>query len=138
MLKTSVELKVISGFKNWISSISDAVIEQQNDNDSINEMRRYNVDYEKALDDITELHSILKQFEKTMTLDTFYQNICKLIYNLNIYIKILDGFEDSVEKDVKAVNTFLNSIKELKVEVNLLKKLIKIVNKFTYLQLIFL
>jgi ATP-dependent helicase/nuclease subunit B len=48
-----------------------------------------------------------------MTPDTFYQNICELIYSLNIYIKILDGFEDSVEKDVKAVNTFLNSIKEL-------------------------
>jgi ATP-dependent helicase/nuclease subunit B len=113
LLKASIELKVISGFKNWISSINDAIIEQQNDDDSINEMRRYNVNYEKALDDITELNSILKQFEKPMTLDTFYQNICGLIYSLNIYVKILDGIDDSVEKDVKAVNTFLNSIKEL-------------------------
>ncbi len=113
LLKASIELKVISGFKNWINSISDAIIEQQNNDGSINEMRRYNVNYEKALDDITELNSLLKQFEKPMTLNTFYQNICELIYSLNIYIKILDGFEDSVEKDVKAVNTFLNSIKEL-------------------------
>ncbi|MCH7773070.1 MAG: exodeoxyribonuclease V subunit gamma [Bacteroidetes bacterium] len=113
LLKASIELKVISGFKNWINSINDAIIEQQNDDGSINEMRRYNVNYEKALDDITELNSLLKQFEKPMTLNTFYQNICELIYSLNIYIKILDGLEDSVEKDVKAVNTFLNSIKEL-------------------------
>jgi len=113
LLKASIELKVISGFKNWINCISDAIIEQQNNDSSINEKRRYNVNYEKALDDITELNSLLKQFEKPMTLNTFYQNICELIYSLNIYIKILDGFEDSVEKDVKAVNTFLNSIKEL-------------------------
>ncbi|MGB5892870.1 MAG: PD-(D/E)XK nuclease family protein, partial [Ignavibacteriaceae bacterium] len=113
LLKASIELKVISGFRNWISSIKDAVIEHQNDDGSKNEMRRYNVNYEKALDDITELNSLLRQFEKPMTLDTFYQNICELIYSLNIYVKILDGFEDSVEKDVKAVNTFLNSIKEL-------------------------
>jgi ATP-dependent helicase/nuclease subunit B len=114
LLKASIELKVISGFKNWINNINDAVIEQQNDDGSINEMRRYNVNYEKAFHDITKLNSLLKQFEKPMTLDTFYQNICELIYNLNIYIKILDGFEDSVEKDVKAVNTFLNSIKEVR------------------------
>jgi len=113
LLKASIELKVISGFKNWISSINDAVIEQQNEDGSINEMRRYNVNYEKALDDITQLRLLLKQFEKPMTLDTFYQNISVLIYNLNIYIKVLDGFDESVEKDVKAVSTFLNSIKEL-------------------------
>lgn len=113
LLKASIELKVISGFKNWINSINDAIIEQQNDDGSINEMRRYNVNYEKAFDDITELYLLLKQFEKPMTLNTFYQNICDLIYSLNIYIKILDGSENSIEKDVKAVNTFLNSIKEL-------------------------
>jgi ATP-dependent helicase/nuclease subunit B len=113
LLKASIGLKVISGFKNWISSIKDAVIEQQNEDGSINEMRRYNVNYEKALDDITQLSLLLKQFEKPMTLDTFYQNISELIYNLNIYVKILDGFDESVEKDVKAVSTFLNSIKEL-------------------------
>jgi ATP-dependent helicase/nuclease subunit B len=113
LLKASIELKVISGYKHWINSINDALIEQQNHDGSINEMRRYHVNYEKALDDIKKLNSLLKQFEMPMTLDTFYKNICELIYNLNIYIKILDGLEDSIEKDVKAVNTFLNSIKEL-------------------------
>jgi ATP-dependent helicase/nuclease subunit B len=113
LLKASIELKIISGYQNWINSINDARIEQQNGYDSINEVRRYHVNFEKALDDIKKLNSFLKQFHRPMTLDTFYKNIRELVYSLNIYIKILDGLEDSIEKDVKAVNTFLISIKEL-------------------------
>jgi ATP-dependent helicase/nuclease subunit B len=113
LLQVSIDLKVISGLKNWESSIKDAIIEQQYEDESNNEFERYNADYEKALDDINAIHSLLKPFEKEMTLAEFYYNIRELIYNLDIYIKILNGFEDSAEKDVKALSTFLNSIEEL-------------------------
>jgi ATP-dependent helicase/nuclease subunit B len=113
LLQASVELKVISGIKNWKDRLNDAIIEQQYREEPFNETKRYNVNYNKAITDIDAIHLLLKPFENRMTLKTFYTNLRELIYKLHIHVKILNGIEDSIEMDVKALSTFLNSIKEL-------------------------
>ncbi|MCZ6701538.1 MAG: PD-(D/E)XK nuclease family protein [Ignavibacteria bacterium] len=118
LLQASVELKIISGLKNWKDRLNDAIIEQHYGEESFDEMKRYNVNYEKALSDIEMIHSILKPFENGMTLNSFYKNIRSMIYNLSMHTKILNGSEDTIEKDIKALTTFILSMKEL---VDLLK-----------------
>jgi ATP-dependent helicase/nuclease subunit B len=113
LLKVSVELKIISGFKTWTDRLNDAIAEQQIDDESNNEMKRYHVNYEKALYDIKSIYSLLRSFDKAMTADEFYKNLHDLIAGLKIHLKILQANDDSVEKDIKALTTFLNSVNEL-------------------------
>ena len=113
LLKASIELKVIAGLKNWKERLNDAALENQFGDESYNEMKRYDVNYQKALDDIVTIHSLLIPFEKKMSMNEFYQNLRELIHKLRIHINILNGVEDPVEQDVKALSTFINSTKEL-------------------------
>ena len=113
LLKASVELKVVSGLNNWKERLNNAIIESQYEDESYNEMKRYDVDYEKALKDIESLNAFLVPFEKQMTLKEFYDKLLGLIYNLDFHINLLSGNDDSVEMNVKAVTTFLNSVEEL-------------------------
>lgn len=113
LLLAAIELKVISGIVNWKNRLNDALEEQSYVNGSDDEFKRYNVNYKKAIEDIENIYSLLNPFTKGMTTKQFYKNICQLIYKLNIHINVLKGIDGSVEKDVKALNVFLKSLKEL-------------------------
>lgn len=113
LLKASIELKVISGFKNWKERLNDAIIEQQYVDDSKNENKRYSVDYNKALKDIEVIYLLLKPFSKRMTIADFNQNLNELIFELGLHKKILKGNDESIEQEVKAISTFINSSEEL-------------------------
>ena len=118
LLKASIELKVISGLKNWKERLNNAVEEQKLGDDSEDEYKRYNVNYESALNDIEKIHSFLKSFETKMIPGDFLHKLLQMINDLNLHIAVLNGLEESIEKDVKAINTFLESTEEL---VNLLR-----------------
>ena len=113
LLKTSIELKVISGLENWKERLNYAIEEQKYGDNTEVEYRRHNVNYERALDDIEKIHSFLKPFETRMTPIDFYQNLIKMINELNLHKLVLNGLEDNIEIDIKAINTFIGSTKEL-------------------------
>ncbi|MDX1799047.1 MAG: 3'-5' exonuclease, partial [Candidatus Lokiarchaeia archaeon] len=113
LLKTSIELKVISGLENWKERLNHAIEEQKYGDNTEVEYKRYNVNYYRALEDIEKIHSFLKPFETRMTPIDFYQNLIKMINELNLHILVLNGLEDNIEIDIKAINTFIESTKEL-------------------------
>ena len=113
LLKASVELKVISGIKNWKERLNDAIIENQYSDDSKSEFKRYNVDYIKALENIDSIYSLLKPFDRRMTITEFNNNLNELIFNLRLHTKFLKELDESIEQEVKAITTFLNSTTEL-------------------------
>ena len=113
LMKASVELKIVSGFNIWKERLNDAIIESRYKDESYNEQRRYNVDYDKALKDIHSIYKMLKVFEKKITLRDFYNNLLGLIYNLELHKNLLDGNDNTVEENIKAVTIFLNSVEEL-------------------------
>ncbi|MEJ2195421.1 MAG: exodeoxyribonuclease V subunit gamma, partial [Ignavibacteriaceae bacterium] len=113
LLKAAIELKMISGLKNWKERLNDGIIEQQYVDDSKNENKRYNVDYDKALKDIEVIYLLLKPFSKRMTIADFNQNLNELIFELGLHKKILKGNDESIEQEVKAISTFINSSEEL-------------------------
>jgi ATP-dependent helicase/nuclease subunit B len=113
LLKASVELKVVSGLKNWKERLKDAIIERQYGDDSDNEFKRYNVDYRKALEDFDTIYLLLKSFSRKMTVTEFSENLNELIIKLRLHTKILKGFDESIEQEVKAITKFLKSSEEL-------------------------
>ena len=113
LLKASIELKLISGLENWKERLNDAIEEQKIGDNTEVEYRRYDVNYYRALEDIEKIHSFLKPFKTRMTPIDFYQNLIKMIKELNLYILVLNGLEDNIEKDIKAIYTFVESTKEL-------------------------
>lgn len=113
LLKASVELKIISGLKTWTNRLIAAIAEKKLSDESYNESMRYNVNYEKALDDITRIYDRLRHFDVQMTPAIFYNNLLDLISDLNIHFRILNSVDDSAPKDIKALTTFLNRLKEL-------------------------
>ncbi len=113
LLKASIELKIVSGLRNWRERLKDAITESRYEDESYNEMKRYNVDYEKALEDIEALHTLLKPFEKKMTVKEFLENLNKLIFKLKFHTNLLEGNDKFVETNIKAVTTFMESIEEL-------------------------
>ena len=113
LLKASIESKVISGLKNWKERLGDALTEQKMGEDAEDEYKRYNVNYERALNDIEKIYSFLMPFEKQMTLETFHHNLLGMIDEIGLHTTILNGIEENVEKDVKAVTSFLKSVEEL-------------------------
>lgn len=112
LLKASIELKVISGLKTWKERLNDAVEEQQLEDDAEDGYKRYKVDYDKAANDIENIYSFLNRFEKRMTTEEFHRNFLMMIADLNLHIAVLNGLEENIERDVKAINTFLKSVEE--------------------------
>ena len=113
LLKASIELKIISGFKTWKERLNDAVEEQQLGDGTEDEYKRYKVNYEKALNDIEKIRSFLNSFVKRMTTEEFHNNLLKMIADLNLHIAVLNSVEENIEKDVKAINAFVKSVEEL-------------------------
>ncbi len=112
LLKTSVELKIVSGFDNWMNKISTAIAEHSSsDERSHNEENLHS--YKKAKADLEKLDSELKPFAGKLTSDKFHENILALIYKLNIPKFLLQAPPDIVENDFIAFNTFLKILDEI-------------------------
>lgn len=119
LLQASVNLKIISGLKNWIDSLTTAI----NKPDNFEEERDFSLNkeiYKKALEDILKLEEQLAPFNKKMTLTEFDKNLSDLIFSLEIHKKLINkdqtGFLqgiESIEKNIKAVTVLMNTIKEI-------------------------
>ena len=119
LLHASVNLKIISGLKNWTDSLLRG-INQPGDFDDDENASIYKEIYKKALEDIHQLEERLDPFSKRMTLKEFEKNFLNLIFSLDLHKKIInndhDGFingNETIEKNIKAVTVFIETVKEI-------------------------
>ena len=113
LLKTSVVLKIVSGYNNWLSRIEDTIaahtptsIETDDDNKKLEK-------YRNAKSDLERINSILKVFSANLTPDEFRKNIFSLIFGLNLPEKLLKAHLDEAENDIIAFNNFIRIIDEI-------------------------
>ena len=114
LLNTSVSLKIISGFDNWINSIHDAINRISDSEDDENNFSKSDKFlFERAAADIKKLHNTLLPFSKPLTFKEFTSNLTNLIYSLKLPNNIINNTGDSTEENIKAVTTFLELIDEI-------------------------
>ncbi|MFZ0455187.1 MAG: 3'-5' exonuclease, partial [Ignavibacteriaceae bacterium] len=119
LLHASVELKIISGLKNWIDSLNRGIHQLEDFEDDENSSLNKEI-YKKALEDIHKLEEQLDPFSRKMTLKEFEKKFLGLIFSLDLHKKIInnesDGFRngnETIEKNIKAVTVFIETVKDI-------------------------
>jgi ATP-dependent helicase/nuclease subunit B len=128
LLKISVELKIISGYDNWINRIKAALSELSLSEDESNNYDEKIKSYKSAIADLERINTELKPFSTKLTPDEFRKEILSLITHLNFPVKLLKSTPEVIENDVIASNTFLKILEEI---TELLKIEYGVENKFT-------
>jgi len=113
LLRVSSNLKIVSGYKNWIETI-DRTVEEIQQNSSEDDNRFLPVEfYLSAKDDIEKINELLAPFKQKKTISAFKNDLRKLIYTLQFADRLVNDHEDYIEKNVKALTVFLETIDEL-------------------------
>jgi ATP-dependent helicase/nuclease subunit B len=112
LYKASVGLKIISGYNHWISSLQDAIAVEIKEKEGGGRSSRLLI-YEKALQDIRELHTILHKFDKKMSVREFRELLVQTLFDINIHSEIVNNKSDNVEENIKGLTEFINTIDEL-------------------------
>ncbi|KUO60274.1 hypothetical protein APF79_01270 [bacterium BRH_c32] len=101
LLKISSELRIISGYKNWVDSIKTQLSKGEDP------------ELKNALKGIIYVHNTLKPFVEPQSIETFLENLKNLIQNTGLFYKMLQSETDNAEKNVKALSVFYESIYEV-------------------------
>ena len=119
LLKTSVELKIVSGYDNWINRIKTAISELfSSDEDSFNDEEK-TITYKSTISDLEKISLLLENFSLKLTPAEFRENIISLINKLNFPVNFLKAPPEVVENDVIAFNAFLKILDEITEVLNL-------------------
>jgi ATP-dependent helicase/nuclease subunit B len=113
LLKVAVELKIVSGYTNWLNKIHESINELESNYGERNDNTAKIESYKGAEKDIQAIKEILRPFDQKLQPKEFKQHLLSLIFQLNFPGKILNSSQDIVEKDLKALNTFITSLNEL-------------------------
>ncbi len=113
LLKTSVELKIVSGYENWLDKIVTAIDELSSPDEQSNNNYEKLQSYKKAKSDLEKISSQLKPFAGKLTPEEFRENILALIYKLNLPTILLQASSDVVENDAIAFNSFIKMLDEV-------------------------
>jgi len=113
LLKASIELRIISGYQTWKDRLNDAILGQSFEDRSLNDFSKQQANYQKAREDIDSIYYKLKAFRKPMNFTEFYKQLINLVFEMGYPSKIVEGRNENVEKDVKALTTMLNNLEEL-------------------------
>lgn len=105
--KTAKELKIISGKSNWTEEINWAIKNLSDENERTASI------YRSAKEELTRISNLLAPFEYKMTPIIFYDNLKELIVKLEIQKSAIKIISDETESNVKALTTFLETVKEL-------------------------
>jgi len=107
---TAVNLKIISGYKNWIDSIEFAILNlQELPEEGFNFEKKK---YKKALNDINYIQKLLAPFDKDLTAKEFESGFLRIIESLAIYPKLINR-NFSLEENIKSFNLFIETIHEI-------------------------
>jgi ATP-dependent helicase/nuclease subunit B len=119
LLRVSSNLKIVSGYRNWIDSI-DRVIEETKFDEPDNDNKYLPAHfYSSAKEDIIKINELLKPFNTKLKIDEFIDSLRHLIFSLRLPEIILNDQAILIEKNVKALTVFLETIDEI---FNLAKK----------------
>ncbi len=113
LLKASVNLKIISGYENWLRTLNDAVKRCDNYEEESASVLLEKELYVKALRDIEILAKHLKPFTGQVTLSEFRYNLIDLIFSINLPEILINNKSTAVEENIKAVNTFMEEVNEV-------------------------
>ena len=113
LLKTSVELKIVSGYENWMNKIITAIAELSSPDEHSNNNDEKLKSYKKAKSDLEKINSKLEPFAGKLNMEEFRENILALIYKLNLPAVLLQAPSDVVENDAIAFNSFIKMIDEV-------------------------
>ena len=113
LLHVSSNLKIVSGYKNWIDSISRTIDEINYNNDDEDNRFLPIEFYSKAKDDIEAIFEMLRPFREKKTIYEFKDVLRKLIYTLGLPQRVVNDRENYIEKNVKAITVFLETLDEL-------------------------
>jgi ATP-dependent helicase/nuclease subunit B len=113
LLRVSSNLKIISGYNNWIDLIDRALEELKlSDEDDENNLLPAGL-YTKAKSDIEKIYELVGKFRDKKTISEFRSDFKQLVFDLHIPERLVNDHPDSVEKNVKAVTTLLQISDEL-------------------------
>lgn len=113
LLRVSSNLKIVSGYSNWIESLLRAVDEiKMNDIDENNNYLPVEF-YEKAIEDIKKINGLLNPFREKQSLSEFNERLKKLMLTLGFSNHLVNDNSDYIEKNVKALTIFIETIDEL-------------------------
>lgn len=113
LLRVSSNLKIISGYSNWLESIQRTVDEiGMNDFDENNNYLPVEF-YKKAIEDIKRINKLLSPFREKQTFGEFNERLKKLILTLGFSNRLVNDHIDYIEKNVKALTIFIETIDEL-------------------------
>ncbi len=113
LLRVSSNLKIVSGYKNWIDSIT-RTIDEININDDDEDNRFLPAEfYSRAKNDVGTIYNMLKPFREKKTINEFKFELRKLLYSLDLPHRIVNDHPDYIEKNVKAITVFLETLDEL-------------------------
>lgn len=118
LLKSSAELKIVSGFDNWLNRLRAAITELSSQNEYTKNNEEKIQSYKTAISDIEKISSQLNPFSQKLTPIEFCENILSLIYSLDFPVNLLNAPSEVVENDSIAFNSFIRVIDEI---TNLLK-----------------
>ena len=119
LLRASRELKILSGYERWTNALEDALA-HQTDDDSFEKFSGKRDSFTKALESLQLLNNYLKYFKGKLTIKEFRDRLIKLMFELKIPVNLINDetgddylLEGSVEKNIKAVNTFIEITNEI-------------------------
>lgn len=113
MLAVSTNLKLVAGLTHWMSTIQN-VLDQMRNGFNDEDSRFLSVwQYEKALNDIIGIEELLQPFKKKQTIKNIRNNLISLISRLNLSSKLINDNSPEVEKNVKALTVFIETLDEL-------------------------
>jgi ATP-dependent helicase/nuclease subunit B len=107
---TAVNLKIISGYKNWTDSIEFAILKSEESPDEGFNFDKKN--YSKALNDIKFIYNLLSPFDKNLSAKEFEIEFLKIIESIGIITKMVNR-NLSMEENVKSFNLFIETVKEI-------------------------
>ncbi len=119
LLKGSKELKILSGYERWTTALNDALTLGINE-DPFDRFSDKKESFTKALSSLQTLNNYLKHFKGKQRIKEFREKLIDLIFMLEIPASLINDESgeaclpvDMVEKNIKAVNTFIEIINEV-------------------------
>lgn len=109
ILSAASELRIISGYKNWARCIDKQIDILQKDKAEDKRIEYYN----NIKAQIEHLFNLLSPFLSEMAPEDFYKALEKLVVNINLpHSELIYNYE-SAEINLKALDTFFSTVKEL-------------------------
>ncbi|MCX7612533.1 MAG: exodeoxyribonuclease V subunit gamma [Ignavibacterium sp.] len=112
LVVVSSNLKIISGYENWITKIENVLRDYDSNFDTDFNFLPKEL-YQKALEDIKTIHSYLSPFEVQLTPNEFLEQITNLLIKLDLLSKCVNESGIFTEKNSRALTKFIELLNNL-------------------------